>query len=354
MTMSWSEYINEVAARPGLSDIFVRDNGEVTAMVNRRRLVLEGLNEKRTFDQILADIFPRGAPTLDLDSFEPAVGIGRHRFRVSYGPFHGGRELSLRFLQPVIRTPEEAMLPPSLVSIFLRQISGLVIIAGEVGSGKTNTVATLCLHMARHMQKRFLTIEDPVELEYPKLSDSQSEIIAHEVGTSCRSFGSWLREARRKSANVLIIGEVRDAETAEAALRAAQTGLLVVVTIHAVDTPGAIESFVTELPKERQSWGLVSLARSLRIVVAQRLYENAQTNRLYPIHEVLFNLRHHTGIAANIAAGKFKDLYNTMDSHRADGMQSFRESLEQRVRQRELPSSFLRLAEYNEQKIYSS
>jgi twitching motility protein PilT len=352
--MSWNEYINEVAAKPGLSDIFIRDNGEVTAMVNRRRLVLEALNEYRTFDQILAHIFPRGIPALDLDSYEPAVSIGIHRFRVSYGPFHGGRELSLRFLQPTIRTPEEALLTPILVNTFLRQTRGLVIVAGEVGSGKTNTVATLCLHMARHTQKRFLTIEDPVELKYPKLENSQSEIIAHEVGTSCRSFAGWLREARRKGASVLIIGEVRDAETAEAALRAAQTGLLVVVTIHAVDTPGAIESFVTELPKERQGWGLVSLARTLRIVIAQRLYENSQSNRLCPIHEILFNLRHHTGIAATIAAGKFKDLYNNMDSYRADGMQTFRESLDLRIRHRELPNSLLRLPEYCEQKSYSS
>ena len=351
--MTWIEYINGVAAQPGLSDIFIRDNGEVTAMVNRRRLVLPSLEASRTFDQILALIFPRGTPVLDLDSFEPAVSIGRHRFRVSYGPFHRGRELSLRFLQPSIRTPEESLLPPTLVQTFLKQSTGLVIVAGEVGSGKSNTVASLCLHMGRNTQKRFLTIEDPVELEYPRLEESQSEFVAHEVGTSCRSFAAWLREARRKGANVLIIGEVRDAETAEAALRAAQTGLLVVVTIHAVDAPGAIESFVTELPKERQAWGLISLARNLRIVIAQRLYENSQTNRLCPIHEILFNLRHHTGIAATIAAGKFKDLYNNMDSYRADGMQTFRESLDLRIRNRELPGSLVRLPEYSEQKTYA-
>jgi twitching motility protein PilT len=348
--MPWNEFINEVAAQPGLSDIFVRDNGEVTAMVNRRRQVLHSLDESRTFDQILELIFPRGAPALDLDCLEPAVTIGPHRFRVSYGPYHGGRELSLRFLQPSIRTPEEALLPPKLVNTFLAQNSGLVIVAGEVGSGKTNTVATLCLHMARNSQRRFLTIEDPVELEYPKLADNQSEIIAHEVGTSCRSFAGWLREARRKGANVLIIGEVRDAETAEAALRAAQTGLLIVVTIHAVDTPGAIEAFVTELPKERQSWGLVSLARSLRIVLAQRLYENPVNNRMYPIHEILLNLRGHTGIAATIQAGKFRDLYNNMDSYRTDGMQTFRESLDLRIRNRELPNTLARLPEYCDSK----
>jgi Tfp pilus assembly pilus retraction ATPase PilT len=351
--MTWIEYINDTVAMRGLSDIFVRDNGEVTAMVNRHRVVLEGLNASRTFDQILTLIFPHGAPALDLDSFEPAVSIGIHRFRVSYGPFHGGRELSLRFLQPFIRTPEESLLPSILVQTFLKQSTGLVIVAGEVGSGKTNTVASLCLHMGRNTQKRFLTIEDPVELEYPKLENAESEFIAHEVGTSCRSFPSWLREARRKGANVLIIGEVRDAETAEAALRAAQTGLLVVVTIHAVDAPGAVESFVTELPKERQAWGLISLARNLRIVIAQRLYENSQTNRLCPIHEILFNLRHHTGIAATISAGKFKDLYNNMDSHRADGMQTFRESLDLRIRNRELPNSLLRLPEYCEQKAHT-
>jgi Tfp pilus assembly pilus retraction ATPase PilT len=184
--MTWNDYINDIATMPGLSDIFIRDNGEMTAMVNRRRVVLKGLDESRTFDQILTLIFPGGAPALDLDSFEPAVGIGIHRFRVSYGPFHGGRELSLRFLQPAIRTPEESLIPPTLVQTFLRQSTGLVIVAGEVGSGKTNTVASLCLHMGRNTPKRFLTIEDPVELEYPRLENSQSEFVAHEVGTSCR------------------------------------------------------------------------------------------------------------------------------------------------------------------------
>jgi Tfp pilus assembly pilus retraction ATPase PilT len=139
------------------------------------------------------------------------------------------------------------------------------------------------------------------------------------------------------------IGEIRGAESAEKCLRFALIGLLVVATIHGENVPATLASYVAELPKERADWCLANLSTACRMVLAQKLIRNPENGFLVAVHETMFNLSYegkHLGIAANIREGHLERLRRDIQSHRAEGMQTFEDSLNRAVNEDALPSEF--------------
>lgn len=340
--MDWHRFFEDNCGRKGLSDFFIRESGEVAMMIGKH---LEYMPEPITpgdFQNLVHLIWKEGPPDLGLRAYEPAFDLVGRRFRVSYYKTLGGREITLRLPAVSIPSPEQLGVPPAVVDAFCRMRGGLVLVSGQMGSGKSTSVASLWMHLAKMTPHRIVAIEDPIEFVYPtRLGPSMFTM--RECDTSCEGYEQALLEVRRQNATAVSIGEIRGAESAEKCLRFALIGLLVVATIHGENVPSTLASYVAELPKERADWCLSNLASACRLVLAQRLIRHPETGTLVPIHETMFNFSYegkHLGIAANIREGHLERLRRDIQGYRAEGMQTFDDSLNRAVNDGRLPAEF--------------
>lgn len=208
----------------------------------------------------LEDIEKPGFMSMDISY--PGKNIRINIFRDS-----DGLGLALRILPDKIPSMDELRLPPA-VRDFVNCDSGLVIISGPTGSGKTSTLASLLSEINKNQAKHIITIEDPVEY---RIRSRQSLVTQRNVGIHCESFASGLRDALRQDPDVILVGEMRDAETILTAMQAAETGHLVFTTLHAGNTMEAIDRFSQYFPAEKNLEIRNQLANCLHGIVAQKL-----------------------------------------------------------------------------------
>lgn len=216
---------------------------------------------------------------------------------------------------------------------------GLVLVCGATGSGKSTTVAALAQEALRRRSIVLVTLEDPIE--YVLSGGSSSIVRQRQVMRDVPTFASGLRDALREDPDVLVVGELRDPETIALALTAAETGHLVLATLHSGGAASAIERIVDAYPNERQSQIRTQLADSLRVVVAQRLLPRAKGTGRIPAIEVL----RMTHAAANmVREGKTAHLASVIQSGRREGMISLERSLADRVAAGEIKLEHARAA----------
>lgn len=236
----------------------------------------------------------------------------------------GGRHAGcLRVIPPGIPDFEWTNFPMELAErlAFLRD--GLVILTGPTGSGKTTTLALIVNLLNQTGGYRIITVEEPVEYQFPKAA--HSVVTQREVGTDVRSFADGLRSGLRQDPDVILVGEVRDRETAQMALSAAETGHLVFTTLHTRDAKGAISRFADLFPQDSQSTVRAQLAMSLRCVVSQRLLPGIHRGeKRHLALEVLWNTN---PIASAIRSAKLESIDNYLLTNREEGMISFDESV---------------------------
>ena len=246
----------------------------------------------------------------------PSVG----RFRVNVFRQRGSISLVMRRLRFGGPTFDELHLP-DVVRSLAEEPRGLVLVTGPTGSGKTTTLAAMIEHINRTKQGHIVTIEDPIEVLF---RDDQSSINQREVGNDTESFESALRAALRQDPDVILIGEMRDTDTVRAALQAAETGHLVLSTLHTVDATETVNRVLDFFPPHQQQQIRLTLAGALKGIVCQRLVPTADGGRI-PGVEIMVN----TGrIAERIAdPDKTSQIHDLIGEGRFYGMVTFDQSL---------------------------
>ncbi len=208
-------------------------------------------------------------------------GLGRFRCNIFYQ--RGAIGLVLRIIPSKIRTIRELILPPVLEEICMEK-RGLVLVTGTTGSGKTTTLAAMIDYINTNRVEHIITIEDPIEYLH---RDKKSLVNQREVGVDTESFATALRSALREDPDVILVGEMRDYETIETAIVAAETGHLVLSTLHTLDAPETINRIISVFPPYHHKQIRIQLASVLKAVISMRLLPRADGNGRVPAVEVM-------------------------------------------------------------------
>ena len=253
-----------------------------------------------------------------------------HRYRANIFRQHHGLALALRPILGQAPSAYELNLPPELGAL-MQLRNGLVLMTGTTGSGKSTTLVSLIEHVNRTAAKHVITIEDPIEYEY---SPECALIHQRQLGSHVDTFSSGLRASLRETPDIILVGEMRDHETISAALTAAETGHLVLSTLHAGGAPMAIDRIIDVFPEHQQQQVRLQLAGVLRAVVTQVLLPTLQPPARAPAVELM---KVNTAVATKIREGRGHQIQSEIQKGRGEGMISFEASLASLV-QRQLIS----------------
>lgn len=246
---------------------------------------------------------------------------GDTRFRANVFLQRGYTSLVLRRLSNVIPDFNELNLPPALEK-FTHEKRGLVLVTGTAGSGKTTTLATIIDYINRNTAKHIVTIEDPIEIVH---TDKKSIIEQREIGTDTQSYNQALRHVVRQAPDVILIGEIRDLDTIKIALSAAETGHLVLSTLHTIDTMETINRILDFFPEREDQQIRQILAGSLKGIVSQRLITKSGAAGRVPAVEVFITTP--TIKSYILEKEKMREIPKVMAKSSYDGMQTFDQSL---------------------------
>ena len=255
--------------------------------------------------------------TMEMNLGMSLKNIGR--FRINIYMQRGEVSMVIRFIKGTVPTIDELNLPQQLKDLVLQR-KGLVLVVGATGSGKSTTLASMINHRSHAMPGHILTIEDPIEYTF---SHNKSIVGQREVGLDTLSYENALREAMREAPDVIMIGEVRDRETMEAAIQYADTGHLCLSTLHAVNANQTLDRILSFFPPDARNQILMDMSMNLRAIVSQRLVSGMDGKRVAAI-EILINSPY---ISDLIRRGDFHEIKEIMEKGEADGMQTFDQSL---------------------------
>jgi twitching motility protein PilU len=330
--MTLDDLLRQIRERRG-SDLYltaeapalVRVDGSTIAITDRPTSAeeVEGLVRDALSNTDQAE-FER---TNELNTARMIKGVGR--FRLNVFRQRGQVGLVARIIPIKFPTADELGLPKSLLGLVMQK-RGLVLVTGATGSGKSTTLAALIDHRNRNTRGHILTIEDPIEFVH----EHQGCVITQrEVGVDTGSFGAGLKSALRQAPDVILIGEMRDLETVEAAMHFSETGHLVLGTLHANNANQAVERFLGFFPAEHQSQLYPQLALNLRGIVSQRLIPRASGEGRAAAIEVMLNTPR---VADLIAKGEIAALKSAIEDNALDGSQSFDQALFELLRRGEI------------------
>jgi len=242
------------------------------------------------------------------------------RFRVAIFKQRGNISMTLRLIPTKIMTFEEIGLPP-IVKTLMNRPRGIFLVTGPTGCGKTTTLATMVNHINEQMDRHIVTIEDPIEYYHPH---KKSMVNQREVGIDVPSFAEALRRVLRADPDIIMVGELRDLETVEAAIRAAETGHLVFGTLHTTSALGTVSRIVDTFPSDQQEMIRVQLASTLLAVLSQQLCPRCDM----PGRVAAFEFLYATPATANlIRKNETFRIESVIQTGRKYGMQLLDESL---------------------------
>jgi twitching motility protein PilT len=260
----------------------------------------------------------RGSVDLALD-LSPGPGMRPLRFRLNLFRQRRGLAAAVRPVRAEIPTLSQLGLPDDFKNL-VQFTSGLVLMTGPTGSGKSTTLAALIEHVNNGAAKHVITIEDPVEFQYVS---KRAIIHQRELGSDVDSFASGLRAALREDPDIILLGEMRDEETIAAALTAAETGHLVLSTLHSASAAMAIDRIIDVFPGHKQPQVRLQLAGALRAVITQVLLPTTSFGRAPAFEKMIVT----TAVASQIREGRAHQIANQIQTGRNEGMVSLEQSL---------------------------
>lgn len=283
-------------------------------------------NSALSSEQILEALGRRDEELDPSGSLDFALVRGR-RYRVNLFRQARGIAAALRPIRQTVPTLQELNLP-SVLHELVGLRNGLVLVAGSAGSGKSTTLAALIEHLNQTQARHIITLEDPIEYEY---QSQRCLIHQREIGAQVDDFASGLRAALRESPDIILVGEMRDQATIAAAITAAETGHLVLGTIHASSATVAIDRMLDVFPGEQQRQVRSQLATIVRATLTQVLVESPVSPGRMPAIEVM---RSTDAVAAHIREGKTHQLPSAIQTGKSAGMIALEASLADLVKSR--------------------
>ncbi|HEX6865449.1 MAG TPA: PilT/PilU family type 4a pilus ATPase [Thermoanaerobaculia bacterium] len=247
---------------------------------------------------------------------------GKTRFRVNVFSQRGTYAIVLRVIPEGIPTLDKLGMPAELHNVGKLK-NGIVLVTGPTGSGKSTTLAAIINQINHEQAYHIITIEDPVEYMHRHV---KSTVNQREIGSDTKSFALALRAALRQAPKVILIGEMRDLETIETAMEAAETGHLVLSTLHTIDAAKTIDRIIGVFPKDQEAQVRTRFAQSFRYVISQRLVPKAGTGRIAVLEILKSTNRTRDYILKGEHEGR--SLLDAMHDGGIDGMQTFDDELE--------------------------
>ncbi len=308
----------------GASDLFLTVDSPVKAKVYGKVTKLDDflltpeLTKSATLSIMTQEQIDEFQATKDLD-FAIAMPDGSARFRANAFYQRKTVGLVMRLIPSIIPTAEEMGLPEILLELIMAK-RGLLLMVGATGSGKSTTLAAMINHRNANSAGHILTIEDPVEFSHPNIKSIMNQ---REVGIDTASYARALKASLREAPDVILIGEIRDRETMEAALELANTGHLCISTLHANNANQAMERIINMFPHVQHRQLFMDIATNLKGVVSQRLIPDLQGKRCAAI-EVMINTPH---VASLILKGELNEIKEAMKTSGSKGMKTFDDAL---------------------------
>lgn len=247
---------------------------------------------------------------------------GLSRFRVNVYTQRGCVAIAIRIVTSTIPSIEELQMPPVLKHI-TEKPQGLVLVTGPTGSGKSTTLAAMINYMNQTMRKHIITLEDPIEYLH---RHGNCIIDQREIGTDTKSFANALRAALRQDPDAILVGEMRDLETIQTAITAAETGHLVFGTLHTSSAPASVERMIDVFDPGQQPQIRTQLASTLLAIVSQRLFKTTDNRGRRAATEIMLN---NAAVANLIRNDKIHQIETVIQTSRNQGMVTLETSIKE-------------------------
>jgi len=321
--MSLAREIIDFAIKAGSSDIHLEEGSPIAIRVNSDIRILENCLQSADMDRLLREIISPEKLELfkqsgDLDT---SIGLeGLSRIRINAYVANEKRCLTLRILPDHLPRWQDLGLPQPFIDLKEKH-RGLILCTGPTGSGKSTTLAAFINCILETQRRHILTIEDPIEFEF--VHSKQSIIHQREVKRDTQTFASALRAALREDPDVIYIGELRDLETIQLAITAAETGHLVLGTLHTSSAAKTVERIVDVFPADQQEQARLQVSTSLAGIMSQTLCKN-KTGKRSLAYELLINT---PAIGNLIRERKISQIYSQLQTGSKEGMNTLEQCL---------------------------
>jgi len=254
---------------------------------------------------------------LEIDFAVSKAGLGR--FRVNVFHQRGNVAMVMRYITSAIPELDQLGMPPILKDLVMFR-RGLLLMVGSTGCGKSTTLAAMINHRNEKTSSHIITIEDPIEFLH---ANKKSIVNQREIGTDTRSYARALKSAMREAPDVVLIGEIRDRETMQAAIDLAGTGHLAIATLHSNNAPEALDRIINLFPEDQHAQVFMDLSQYLRAIISQRLVRGIKGERVAAV-EIMLNTPR---IAELIQVGDIAKVKEAFQGSTEQGMQTFDDAL---------------------------
>jgi len=324
------------ALESGASDLHLSSGSIPMVRING---IMKPLNMSSTSEEEMKSVLPQVMNEDQIESFHDNKEIdfssrleGKGRFRVNFFQQIRGLAAVFRAIPEIPKGFEELALPPVLENLSMLD-RGLVLLTGPTGSGKSTTLAAMVDHINQNRECHIITVEDPVEYFH---SSNQCMINQRELGASTHSFANALRSALREDPDVILVGEMRDLETISLVLTAAETGHLVLSTLHTSSAVKAVDRIIDIFPSSQKGQIRSMMSESLEAVIAQKLLQTKDKKTRLPALEIMIAT---TAIRNLIREDRIYQIPSVMQAGGVEGMQTLDQDLQRLVSQGKIQRS---------------